>query len=125
MTEDHEAAWNAVHEALPAHWRVGLPSRHPSTGVWTVTAIDERATGRGKVPQSVTGTGEDETAALLDLDDCLRGVPHPDGSRMNEIRARLRLAYVTGAEEWSRDNVGRGLTPAELGSVVERFRGRY
>ncbi len=37
MTRD--AAWDAVHEALPAHWTPGRPSRHPSSGIWTVTAI--------------------------------------------------------------------------------------
>jgi hypothetical protein len=47
---------------------------------------------------AVAGTGEDETAALRDLDDRLRGVPKPDGTRLDELRRRLRLAYMGGAE---------------------------
>jgi hypothetical protein len=92
MTEAREAAWEAVHEALPARWQVGPTSPHPHTGQWSVTAIGPHP-GRGKHPQTVTGTGEDETAALRDLDDRLRGVPKPDGGRMDEMRRRMRLAY--------------------------------
>jgi hypothetical protein len=118
---DLEAAWDAVHEALPAHWRVGLPSFDPAgDGLWSVTAVDERSVGRGKAPQSVTGTGEDETAALRDLDDRLRGIAKPDGTRLEELRRRLRFAYLEGAEEWSREHAGRGLTVDELESVIAR-----
>ena len=77
--------------------------------------------GRGKAPQTVTGTGEDATAALRDLDDRLRGVPRPDGGRMDELRRRLRLAYVDGAEEWTAVNVGRRMTTDELEGVLGRF----
>jgi hypothetical protein len=121
VTDTREAAWDAVHEALPAGWRVGLPSCHPSTGVWTATAIDERTTGRGKLPQTVSGIGEDETVALRDLDDRLRGVPQPDGSRMDELRRRIRRAYTEGAEEWSREHSGRGLTDDELTGVLAHY----
>jgi hypothetical protein len=113
-----EAAWDAIHEALPAGWRVGLLSHHPFTGVRTVSAVNERTTGRGKLPQVVTGTGEDEIAALRDLDDRLRGVPKPDGSRMDALRRRLRLAYVEGAEEWTREHEGRGLTADDTERVA-------
>jgi hypothetical protein len=65
-----------------------------------------------------------EAAALRDLDDRLRGVPKPNGTRFYELRRRLRLAYVDGAEDWTRENVGRGLTPDELGRVIERYAGR-
>jgi hypothetical protein len=41
----------------------------------------------------------DETAALRDLDDRIRGVPQPNGSRMAERERRIRLAYLDGAEE--------------------------
>lgn len=73
----------------------------PLTRRWSVTARGPHP-GRGKIPQTVTGTGEDETAALRDLDDQLRGVPKPDGTRLDELRRRLRLAYVEGAEDWAR-----------------------
>ncbi len=64
----------------------------------------------------------DETAALRNLDDRLRGVPQPDGSRMAERERRIRLAYLEGAEEWSRESTGRGLSAGELVGVIRRFR---
>jgi hypothetical protein len=90
---DREEAWDAVHEALPASWRVGLPSYSVEHRTWSVTAVNDRTTGRGKLPQTVTGTGEDEVAALRDLDDRLRGIPQPEGSQMDKLRRRHRLAY--------------------------------
>ncbi len=35
---DREAAWDAVHEALPAGWTVGPPMYNPGVGGWSVTA---------------------------------------------------------------------------------------
>ncbi len=97
MTERLEA-WNAVHEALPARWRVGQPSiSDPLRRTWSVTARGPHP-GRGKTPQTVTGTGPDETAALRDLDDQLRGVDHSKGTRLEELRQRLRLAYLEAAD---------------------------
>ena len=57
------------------------------------------------MPQTVTGTGPDEAAALRDLDDQLRGVDHSHGTRLEELRQRLRLAYVEGAEGWAREKL--------------------
>jgi hypothetical protein len=34
---------------------------------------------------------------------------------MAERERRIRLAYIDGAEEWSRETVGRRLTEGELG----------
>jgi hypothetical protein len=108
---------------MPAGWRAGLPAFDPAgDGRWSVTAIDTRSSGRGKVPRSVTGTGATEEAALLDLDARLRGTWEP-GGRLDELRARLRLAYVEGAEEWTREHVGRPMTGEELGRVIERYAG--
>ncbi len=73
---------------------------------------------------TASGTGEDEAGALYDLDDRLRGVPKPDGGQMDELRRRLRFAYVDGAEVWTRENVGRGLRRDELGRVLGRYTGR-
>jgi hypothetical protein len=124
MTRDaREAAWDAVHEALPARWHVGQPSYDPGGPHWSVTARGPHP-GRGKAPVTVSGKGEDEAAALRDLDDRLRGVPKPDGTQLDELRRRLRFAYVDGAEEWTRQNVGRGLTRDELGRVIVRYVGR-
>src|SRR5438093_6505819 len=94
----------------------------PGVPAFSVTARGPHP-GRGKAPQTVSGTGEDETSALRDLDDRLRGVPKPDGTRLDELRRRLRIAYVDGAEEWSREHADRGLTVAELGGVLARFKG--
>jgi hypothetical protein len=118
-----EAAWDAVHEALPGRWHVGPVTYDPGRHAFSVTARG-RHPGRGKMPQTVSGTGEDEIAALRDLDDRLRGVPHPDGSRLEELRRRLRLAYVEGAEEWTRENRGRSMTTDELERVTAGYPGR-
>ena len=127
---NREAAWDAVHEALPARWCVGMPSYDPGVvrpggyrGAWSVTARGPHP-GRGKVPQTVTGTGDDDIRALRDLDDGLRGVPEPDGPRMDELLRRLRLAYVEWAESWAIENLGRPLDRDELGRVIGRYRGR-
>ena len=64
----------------------------------------------------------DETAALRNLDDRLRGVPQPNGSRMAERERRMRLAYLGGAEAYSRETIGRGLSESELEGVVRRSR---
>src|SRR3954453_16103194 len=118
---DREAAWDAVHEGPPAGRPVGPPTYAPGVPGWSVTARSV-AYSRRRPPQTVRGTGDSETAALRALDDRLRGVPHPDGSRMAERERRIRLAYVEGAESWSRENVGRGLTEGELEGVIRRFR---
>jgi hypothetical protein len=52
-----EGAWFAVHDALPAGWRVGLPAYDPGRTVWSVTARSPHP-GRGKAPVTVSGTGD-------------------------------------------------------------------
>jgi hypothetical protein len=85
VTEEREGAWDAVHEAMPARWRVGQVSlSEPTLGRYSVTAVGPHP-GRGKIPESVTGFGQDEIAALRDLDDRLRGVHKPEGGRMDEL----------------------------------------
>jgi hypothetical protein len=74
-------------------WTVGPPTFNPGVPGWSVTARSV-AHSRRKPPQMVTGTGVDETAALRALDDRLRGVPQPQGSRMAELERRIRLAYL-------------------------------
>jgi hypothetical protein len=51
---------------LPEWWAVGPTSYEPGTGRWTWTAHG-RHPGRGKTPERLTGTGEDELAAMPDL----------------------------------------------------------
>ena len=48
-------------------------------------------------------------------------MPKLDGNQMDFLRPRLRLAYVEGAETWTRENVGCGLNADELGRVIARF----
>ena len=55
-----------VLELLPEWWAVGPTSYDPGTGRWTWTARG-RHPGRGKTPERITGTGEDELAAMVDL----------------------------------------------------------
>src|SRR4051812_36043018 len=94
-------------------WTVGPPTFDPGVPGWSVTARSV-ASSRRKPPQTVTGTGPDEAAARRALDVRLRGVPQPNGSRMAERERRLRLAYLGGAEQHSRDVLRRGLTEDEL-----------
>ena len=51
---------------LPEWWAVGPTSYDPGTARWTWTARG-RHPGRGKLPETITGTGEDELAAMIDL----------------------------------------------------------
>jgi hypothetical protein len=92
----------------------------------TATAVlvcdGPRSRGRGRMPQTVTGTGEDDIAALRALDDRLRGREDADG-RLDELVRGFRPAYVDGAEAWTRENVGRGLTSAEMGRSLRDIHG--
>ena len=115
---DREAAWGAVHEALPPRWQVGPPTYDPGRRVWSIKARSG-ARGRGRQPVIVSGGGGDEVAALRDLDDRLRGVPKREGGRLDELWARARLAYLMGAEDRAKRNRGYPLTAIEL-EVVAR-----
>jgi hypothetical protein len=44
-------------------------------------------------------------------------------SRRADLNRRLRLAFVAGAEERSRETTGRGLTADELERVLRRYPG--
>jgi hypothetical protein len=121
MRDGRETASDAVHEALPASLRVGLPSYHQERGDWTVSAVNERSTGRRKRAEAFTGTGETEIAALRDLDDRLRGVPPPDGTAIYRMRGRLRLSYVQGAGDWTQRELGRPMSGEELERVAKRY----
>jgi hypothetical protein len=72
---------------------------------------------------TVSGLGESEVAALRNLGDHLRGVAGPLGTRMDDLRRRLRFAFLEGAEDESRRSVGRGLTPEEQDRVLRRYSG--
>ena len=114
MTLELEAAWETVHDALPARWSVRRPSYDPGRHAWSISAIAPHP-GRDNMPTVVTGNGTDEVAALRDLDNRLRRGPQPGGSRHHELQQRARLAYIAGA-------VGRWLdmTADELARVIGR-----
>jgi hypothetical protein len=119
---EREKWWSAVHDALPARWEVGPVTFDPGRPAWIVTARGPHP-GRGKAPVTVSGTGPDDVAALRDLDDRLRGVPKPDGTRMDQLRRRLRLAYVEGAGEEMQERAGRAPTADELDRILGRYPG--
>ena len=56
MTHEREAAWFAVHEALPARWHVGPVTFDPGRHAFSVTARGPHP-GRGKAPVTVSGDG--------------------------------------------------------------------
>jgi hypothetical protein len=85
--------------------------------------LDARACAAGGT-RAATETGDAEIAAFRDLDATLRGQKPAPGSRLEEIRQRVRLAYVQGAETYSREDVRRGLTRDKLGRVIGRYVGR-
>lgn len=89
--DPREAAWAAVHEALPAAWHLGPPAFDSGRHAWSVTARSG-SRGRGRPPVTVSGTGETEDDALRDLDDRLRGVPRPDGVRRDELERIVERA---------------------------------
>ena len=51
---------------LPERWAVGPTSHDPGTGRWTYTGREPHP-GRGKAPERITGSGEDDLAAMIDL----------------------------------------------------------
>jgi|GEM_PF-1583284 hypothetical protein len=122
LVSEREEAWGRLHEALPGRWTVALGSYNPGERRWSISAVGPNR-GRGKLPTFVSGPGENELEAIRDLDARLRG-DHSEGPRkLDELRARLRLAYVDGAESWARQELGRPLAHHELQRVVAHFPG--
>ena len=61
-----ERAALVVLALLPDRWALGPTSYDPGTGRWTYTARGPHSE-HGKTPVTITGTGEDELAAMADL----------------------------------------------------------
>ena len=118
MTDPRHRAWDDIHDLLPAGWRVSAPSYDPGVRGWSVTAVAPKRGKRLKPPESLTGTGEDELAALTYLVLALREYNKP--GQMAELGRKMRLAYYRGAEEGSQRRLGRGLTTEELEGVIRR-----
>jgi hypothetical protein len=121
--DEREEAWGRLHEAMPARWTVGRASYDPGRHGWSISAVGPHP-GRGRIPTSLSGFGDDELAAVRDLDARLRGERSGGPRRLDELRARLRLAYFDGAEDLTRRARGRGITADELEGVIRRFPGR-
>jgi hypothetical protein len=117
------AAWWAVHDAMPPFWRVGPVTYNPGRYAWTVTARAPHP-GRGRIPVTLSGTGNDELGALRDLNDRLRGAPRlaEDVARRQALNRKLRFAFYQGAEEEARRR-GAALDEPGLDRVLDRYPG--
>lgn len=60
-----ECAALDVLELLPYRWALGPTSYDPGIRRWSYTARGPHP-GRGKHPETITGTGGDELAAMID-----------------------------------------------------------
>lgn len=72
----------------------------------------------------MSGAGDTEIAALVDLHGRLTGMPRPadDAAKRAVLNRRLRQAFYQGAEEEARTD-GRSLGDGELGRVIEEYPG--
>lgn len=105
---------------LPDRWALGPTSYDPGIGRWSYTARGPHP-GRGKYPESITGTSEDELAAIVDLR--IRLDERRRDEKLAEIDRRGRAAFLDGAEAQSQASEGRRLTADELGRVTKRYPG--
>ena len=103
---------------LPVGWRVGVASFDPGSHRWRVTARGSHP-GRGKAPETITGTGADELSAMADL--ALRLDERRRAARLEAIERRGRLAYLAGAEQQSQRSADRPLSGDELERVLRRY----
>jgi hypothetical protein len=87
----------------PVTYDPGVLRPDGQMGAFRVTARGPHP-GCGRLPETVTGTGENETAALRDLDDRLRG-REDSGGYLDALRQRVRLARL---------RAGRGLSSRAL-----------
>ena len=71
------------------------------------------------MPETITGTGEDELAVMIDL--AIRLDERRRDGKLADIDRRGRLAYLEGAEERSQTAEGRPLTAYELVRVTKRY----
>ena len=88
-----------VLELLPYRWALGPTSYDPGIGGWSYTARGPQP-GRGKMPETITGTGEDELAAMIDL--AIRLDERRRDEKLAEIDRRARAAFLEGADDRSR-----------------------
>jgi hypothetical protein len=84
-----------------------------------VAAVGPLPVGPGQPPECIEASGEDEIAALNYL--AVKLAESKAAGRLEELRRRLRLAYLSSAEEWSRDRLGRPLNSEEQRRLVQDF----
>jgi hypothetical protein len=78
---------------LPDRWALGPTSYDPGTGRWRYTARGPHP-GRGRYPETLTGTAEDELTAMMDLR--LRLDERHRAEKLAEIDRRGRVASLKG-----------------------------
>ncbi len=93
-------------------------SYDPGVGRWSYTARGPHP-GRGKYPETITGTGEDELAAMTDLRVRLDERRRSD--KRAEIDRRGRAVFLDGAEAQSQAAEGRSLTAEETKRITRRY----
>jgi hypothetical protein len=86
-----KAAWNAILDALPAHWRIGAPAQDGELDDWSVTAVGGRH-------RRITGHGQDEIAAMRDLAGRLHEAGHSGDTCADELKRRARSAEAARAD---------------------------
>jgi hypothetical protein len=120
MTEPakRERAALDVLALLPERWAVGPTSYHPGTRRWSITARGPHP-GRGKAPETLRVTGEDELAAYADLRIQLD--ERRKAESLDDIERRGRAAFLGGAEERSQTVEGRPSTADELERVTKWY----
>ncbi len=107
-----------VLQLLPGRWALGPTSYDPGIGRWSYTARGPHP-GRGKFTETITGTGDDELAAMADL--AIRLDERRRAAKLAEIDRRGRAAFLEGAEQRSRTVEGRPLKTDELERVSKRY----
>ena len=103
---------------FPEWWSVGPTSYDPGTGRWTGRLV-ARIPGAASRLRRITGTGEDELAAMIDLR--IRLDERRRDEKLAEIDRRGRAAFLEGAEAHSQAAEGRPLTADEPERVTRRY----
>jgi hypothetical protein len=80
--------------------------------------------GRGKMPVRVSGTGDTEVAALVDLHGCLTGAGRPveNPAKRELLNRRLRQAFYQNVEDQAAVDAWP-LTGESLERVLDRYPG--
>jgi hypothetical protein len=83
------------------------------------TARSPKYAGRLRPPATISGSGEDELAALTDLAIRLRELRAVE--RRMAVEREARAAYLEGAGDYAASTLGRPLTTYELARIIARY----